>query len=382
MNTSQTREPMACSHCGHTIRENESVLADLPRDVPEELSRAAFRHWHMQCRECNAGVSCYQAYASSQTAFVAQTSTACAWCGDAIGQGELELRETLWVWKLSGVREERTETAGGFLGIGKGAKVRPPTSFKDLPFRLKQKFFTAGLGNGRGFRTFAEAQDFYVKSVPRSVRNMGPEAVRDFVNGRHASHFESVANAPGKAKIPSNMTWENPLRNIKRGAANMNLKDRMLARGLNRMNAVKGVGKASLGNAGRASMMAALVEIPVSAAEGAIRVVKGKKSREEATKDAVMNTARAGLAGGVAAAGFTVVVAFGAGPALSAASPILVPLGVAIYGVSTYRRIGDAFKNDEPLRRIPLYFHADCGECGDGASCFESFAEKVSENSQ
>ena len=162
----------------------------------------------------------------------------------------------------------------------------------------------------------------------------------------------------------------------------MSVGARLRATGSNGIDAAKSVGKRAIGNAGRATLWAALTELPVSAAEGAIRVAKGKKSREEATKDTAVNTAKAGLAGGVAALGFTVVAAFGAGPALGAASPVLVPLGVAVYGLSAYRRIGAALKEDEPLERMPLYFHANCGECGDDLSCFESFAAEVREHVQ
>ena len=268
-------------------------------------------------------------------------------------------------------------------GLGQSFKnAGRPLTFKNLPFRLRHKFYSAGLGNGRGIRTYSEAQEFYMNSVPRSVRSMGPRGIRDYLRGKDASHIESVANSPGKAKIPGNVVWENHGRNVRRGAANINFKDKMFARSLNGMNAIKGVGKTALGNAGRASMMAALVEIPVSAAEGAIRVMKGKKSREEASKDAALNTAKAGVAAGVTAAGFTVIAAFGASSAIGVLTPMLVPLGIGMYGIDAYRRIREAAKDDEPLQRMALYFHASCPECGDGASCFESFAAEVSEYGQ
>ena len=316
----------------------------------------------------------------SQTAFAAQSATACALCGDAIGQGEFVLRDTFWIWKMPEEGDQNAETAGRFVGVGQSFKnAGRPLTFKDLPLRLKQKFFTAGLGNGRGFRTFAEAQEFYMNSVPRSVRSMGPRAIRDYLRGKDASHVKSVANAPGKARMPGNVVWEDHGRNVRRGSANMNFKDKMFARSVNRMNAIKGVGKTALGNAGRASMIGALLELPVSAAEGAIRVVKGKTSREEAAKDAAANTAKAGLTAGVVVAGFTVVTAFGAVPGIGAATPILVPLGIGMYGLSAYHRIRDAAKDDEPLERMALYFHASCGQSGDDFSCFEAFAAKVGE---
>lgn len=378
MNTSHTREPITCAHCGHAIRENEPVIADLPGDVPEELSRAAFRHWHLKC---NTGVSCYQAYASSQTAFEAQYATACAQCGDAIGQGELALRETFWVWTVPNDGEVGSEAAGTFVGLGQSLKnAGRPLSFKDLPSNLKQKFFTAGLGNGRGFRTYAEAQEFYLKSVPQSVRSMGPRAIRAYLRGKDASHIQSVANAPGRARLTSNVVWENHARNLRRGSANMSFKDRVVIRSSNKMSELKGVGKTALSNARRASIGATVAELAVSAAEGAVSVAKGKKTRERAAKDAAVNSVKAGLVGGGVAVGLTLVASTAAGPALAAATPVLVPLGVGMYGVSAYRRIKDAAMDNEPLQRMALYFHASCGEREDDVSCFEAFAAEVSES--
>ena len=383
MQTSDAGELIYCTGCDHPIRQGQPRLSDVPENIPEGVGLQAFRHFHLNCLQCPANATCYQRYAARQTPFVAQSSTSCAGCDDPIPVGESVLRDTFWVWAMPENEEENSETAGSFVGFGQSFKnAGRPLAFEDLSFRLRNKFFSAGLGNGRGIRTPSQAQEFYMNSVPRSVRSMGPRAIRDYLRGKDASHIESVANAPGKAKISGNVVWENHGRNVRRGAANMNFKDKMFARGLNRMNAIKGVGKTALGNAGRASMMAALVEIPVSAAEGAIRVVKGKKSREEASKDAALNTAKAGVAAGVTAAGFTVIAAFGASSAIGVVTPILVPLGIGMYGIDAYRRIREAAKDDEPLQRMALYFHASCPECGDGASCFESFATEVSEYSQ
>lgn len=279
MNTSHTREPITCAHCGHAIRENEPVIADLPGDVPDDLSREAFRHWHLNCQEYNSGASCFQVYASKRTPFAAQTSATCAMCGHAIGQGELVLRETFWVWTMPAHRERDAEAAGRFSGVNQAFKTaRGHLSFRDLPFRLKQKFVTSGPGNGSGIRTAAEAEELYRPSVPKSVRSMGTEAVSDHSRGEDASHRVSVANSPGKARHAS--------------------------------------------------------------------------------------------------ARKTAMVAFAAGLALGAGTPLLLPLGIGIYGVYTYRRT----KNDDLLERNVLYFHASCGEREDNVSCFEAFAAEVSES--
>ena len=130
---------------------------------------------------------------------------------------------------------------------------------------------------------------------------MGPRAIREYLRGKDASHIKSVKNAPGIARLSDNVLWERHSRNVKRGAANMGFGDRLRAAGTNGIDAAKSVGKRAIGDASKATLWAALTELPVSAAEGFIRVAKGKKSKEEAAKDAASNTVRAGVAGGVVA---------------------------------------------------------------------------------
>ena len=90
----------------------------------------------------------------------------------------------------------------------------------------------------------------------------------------------------------------------------------------------------------------------MSLAEGAIRVAKGKRSKEEAARETAVNTAKAGAVAGVMAVALTGVVALGAGPALSAFSRVVVPLGVAMYGWSAFRRIKGALEDPAPPGRV------------------------------
>ena len=378
MNTSHTPEPITCTHCGHAIRENEPVLAELPSDVPQELSRAAFRHWHLSCQECNSGVSCYQASAANQTPFAAQFATACAWCDRPIVAGDDVVREAFFVWHLCPTEDH---SSGTIVGVSRpGQFPKRSATLQDLPKGLRKKLRVAGLGNDRGFRTAAETKEFLTESVPRDMRNLGPDAVGDFVRGRHASHVESVANAPGKAKSPGNIRWESPKSNLARGADSMTRWDRVRISATNGVRRCGIAGKVTARAAGKAAALSALAELLVSGAEGTVRVAKGKRSRGEAAKDAAVNSIKAGLVGGGVTAGVVVIAAFGAGPALSAVTPVLVPLGIGVYGVSAYRRIKDAAKDDEPLERMALYFHANCAKREDYVSCFEVFAAEVSES--
>ena len=378
--TNSTQEPLTCAGCGHPIQEGQTRLSDVPENMPEGVELEAFRHFHLNCLQCPANATCYQRYASRQTAFAAQIKTECAGCGHSIAQGQNVFRDYHFVWNLGADSGDTGEVSGGVAGM------RPPAngavSFSDLPNWLKRKFQVAGLSNGRGSRTLAEAEELFQQSVPRGIRNIGVKAIEKFLKGKDASHIESVANAPGKAKMLGNIKWEPHNRNLKRGSLSMNSGDKLRVHASNGADTARILGKNALGTAGRASLFGMLAELPLSLAEGAIRVAKGKRSKEEAARETAVNTAKAGAVAGVMAVALTGVVALGAGPALSAFSRVVVPLGVAMYGWSAFRRIKGVLEDPDPLARKALYFHADCEECGGNHNCYEAFAEEMSAYSE
>ena len=368
-----------CDGCDHPIHEDQRILSDIPEQIPEDFPREAFRHFHIHCHRCGANsIPCYQMYASRQIPFAAQANADCDRCGHTIHAGQDVLRDSFLASKITGDSREKRGVSGWFAGIGRAHKSVDHTPFKALPLNLKLKFVKAGLGNGRGYRTLAEAEHLYLRTVPRSVRNSGWKGVADYVKGKHASHIESVMNAPSKAKMSPNTLWEPSKWNIKRGSANMKPWDKMRAHTMNRADTARIVGKNALINARRATILAALMEAPVSAAEGAIRVAKGKMSKKDAAKKAAIHTTKSGAVGLAMAGGFTFVAALGAGPILSAASPVLIPMGVVAYSVSSAQRIKAAMHDPNPLPRVPFYFHTDCSDCGTGLNCFEKFAAEMS----
>ena len=230
-----------------------------------------------------------------------------------------------------------------------------------------KKFVQAGLGNGRGSRTVREAEQFYRASVPAPVRNLGEGAVKQFTKDKQASHIQSFANAPEKVVDSRNIIWELAKDHAKRGARNMTRKEIFGIQVKNAVHASGIVGRTAALNAGRGAGWGALFELPVSIAENVICFTKGKKTREEAAKDAAKSTLTAGVTGGAMAAGITGAVALGAGPVLAAAAPVLVPLGMGMFAVSTGSRIFRAWKSD--LIRVDLCFHQ---------GCYDSFANQVS----
>ena len=151
--------------------------------------------------------------------------------------------------------------------------------------------------------------------------------------------------------------------------------DQWRAHAMNRVDAAKAVVKRSAGAARKAGVLAAAMELPVSAIEGVIRVKKGKASKKDAAKETGINVAKAGVVGYTVAFG---LAALGAGPVLAAASPVVIPAGIAMYGVSSVHRIREAARDPRPLEAVALYFHAGCVECGAAHTCYESFAAEVS----
>lgn len=331
---SETPKPIACDGCGHPIIEGQLVLSDTPEQVPEDFPREAFRHFHIHCHRCGANSTpCYQLYASRQISFTAQANTDCDRCGHRIHAGEDVLRDSFFIRNMTGDAGDKREVSGWIAGAGRAHKSAAPTPFKALPYWLKEKFRTAGLGTGRGYRTLAEPEQLYLRTVPRSVRNSGWKGVADYVKGKHASHIESVVNAPSKAKIPGNTLWEHSLPNSRRGSANMKFLEKMRAHTINGADTVRIMGKNALVNARKGTILGASIEAPVSVAEAAICVAKGKMSKKDAAKKATSNTVKAGAVAGATAVGFTVVGSLGAAPVLTAISPVVLPIGGLIYGV-------------------------------------------------
>lgn len=203
-----------CDGCGHPIPEDQPVLSDIPEQIPEDFPREAFRHFHTRCHECGANsISCYQLYASRQDPFTAQVNADCDRCGHSIHAGEDVLRDSFFRWDMTRDAGDNGVASGGLAGTVRAHKSVTPTPFKALPYWLKEKFRTAGLGNGRGYRTLAEAEQLYLRTVPRPARNSGWKGVADFLKDKDASHIESVVNAPSKANMPENFLWESSLRN-------------------------------------------------------------------------------------------------------------------------------------------------------------------------
>ena len=369
--------PLVCSECDHDIPEGSPCISEMPEQMHglNGVGPSVFRHFHVRCEECQTGKSCYQVYASQQAATTAQKRTDCTHCGLPIQAGGQVLRDSYLV-----LNEEAGSEGNEKAGQGLASLFNVPLKavrFSDLSPGLRWRFGIAGLGNGRGIRTPAQAEAFFLRSVPASVRSLGERAVWRFLSGKHASHVESVANAPGKAKALGNTVWEYAKNNTQRGSRNMTRGQRLGVTARNGAHAAGLVARSATLNAARGGVLAAALEAPVSIAENTIRVMKGKKAKEDAAKDVAKDVGKAGITGGIVAGGATFVVAI---PLVAKAAPVVGAVGLGIFAFSSARRIRHAIvegPDDRSLSWAHLRFHAAHSDSEVSVSCYDAFAAAI-----
>ena len=85
----------------------------------------------------------------------------------------------------------------------------------------------------------------------------------------------------------------------------------------------------------------------VSMTENLIYVYKDEMTLQQGGKRVWKDMLKKGKAAAIGGAGMTVVVALGAGPALTTAAPVLVTVGGVAYIVSAYSRIKTALDSAE-----------------------------------
>ncbi len=382
-----SEEESVCSFCDHPIAAGSLCLSLAPiteQDV-ESAEPAEFAVLHPECDDCESDESCFVSYASRQSPTEAHEDGACAYCQHGIQVGQPVFEETILVveeeaatdaTKVMDIRDVAGKVGTSFVGVRRLGTLTAGR-FSGLTLQLKHKFMSAGLGGGRGTRTLSQAQQMYQATVPRFVRNLGK--TKEFIKGKDASHIESVANAPHKAKSATNIIWESTKANVKRGSQNMNRLERLAVNAKNGASASKIVAKAAAANATRGAFFAAALEAPASAVENVIHFRKGRKSKEDAAKSVAKDTATAGAAGAAAGVGVTAVVVLGAGAVLA---PLTVPVmiaGTGLYAFATFRRIQKAMTEGADTETPPdvanaiLQFHVECPECESGELCHDGF---------
>ncbi len=366
-------EAISCTRCNHAIFEGEPCFSSVPAQIPEGVRREKYPHFHVNCPGCASETSCYETYASSRPTFAMRGKPECAYCGHSIPSGHRAVRDDRYFLEYGGGRQRRSRSA--FQAII-NRRTDSTAGFQNISRNLAGKFRRAGLGGKRGIRNNIEAEQFYNSSIPVPVRNLGEGAVRSFTKGKQASHIESVANAPGKAKISGNTIWESAGKNIRRGSKNMTKPELI---GANIKNAAQTAGIVAKGAAvsgARGGAISALIELPVSAAENVILAAKGGKSVTDAARDTAADTAKAGVAGGVVAGGLYTAAALGAGTTIAAVAPVAAVVGTGVFGVSTYLRVRRAMK-DARVGWESLCFHAECTDCDADHICYQLFVAEM-----
>ena len=221
------------------------------------------------------------------------------------------------------------------VGGAAGAAVRASRirvgGWDDLTPGTRRLFQTRGLGRGLGSRTPTMAQRLYEKSVPRVIRNPGEDAVRDYLKGKHFSHKISVANAPQRAKAPSNIVLEKVRTNLARGRRNMTSVEVSAAKRAGRASASKVLAKSALKSGAKAGVVAAAIEAPIAGMENYLHWRCGRKTGKQAAKDTAKSTA---VAGGIGAAVSVPLMLIPLGPL---GAPVAVVGGTLLVGNTIYR---------------------------------------------
>ena len=361
---------LCCEECRHNIQPGRLCLSELPEEMPSGVSRSDFRNYCIGCPECwRRGLhACYVRYLEDgNSKGRTQRSLPCARCGRLIPSGDRAGMEAYYDWPEALENGEgptgRTTTGTTAAGtVATAASINtlvrgvPSGSFAGLSDSLQQKFARAGLGGDRG--SWPDPQVIYRDTIAYPIRNLGEDAIRRFTDGKDLSHRFSVSNAPELANSPDNIVgFENESLNRSRGAETMTGMEEFRLHGTNAFHTSGIVFRECLGAAATTALFAALLESPISIVENAIHYRKGRKTGEEAIKEAATAIKDRAAAGAVV--GFAVKAAIaltGAAPLVVTIAPVLMPVGMTLYAYTAVKRILSALDDGLPLNRVSTYF--------------------------
>lgn len=384
MHIATAEEDMYCAECSHDIRAGSSCLSQMPETMPEKFRRKKYKNFCVSCAKCEAKNKppCYARQFDHWYAPREETkeSIPCGYCGDAIRKGVLTPAQKIYAWPEPESESVPADGAGdapivsaasGFAASGAAKSGAGSGAWSSLSPQLQRRFMTGGLrGRGLGYRTPAMARRLYEKEVPSAVRNLGEDAVRDFLKGRQFSHVKSVSNAPGQARLTSNVILEDGAKNMARGSRNMTSAELAAAKSAGRASAAKIGVKSALKGGAKAGAAAAAMEAPVSGAENFLHWKRGRKSGKQAVKDTAKD---AGVAAGVgiAAAGVVKGAAIaGVGVSLGPLGTPLMIAGGGLMVASAAHRLIKAGKRDMPLDERYIHFCKD-------RDCKTKFASEI-----
>lgn len=382
-----SEEDIYCAECVHDIPAGSVCLSQMPEVMPDGFRRKKYDNFCVSCAKCDSKSKppCYARrldhwyFPKEET----KESAPCGYCGNVVPKGARTAAQKIYAWRESeseNVQDDGADDAtigpaasGGVAASAAGGVNPGAGAWHNLSPALRRRFITGGLrGRGLGYRTPAMAQRLYENEVPLAVRNLGEDAVRNFLNGKQFSHIKSVANAPGQARLPSNIVLEDGVKNMARGSRNMTASEIAAVKSAGRASALKMGAKSAVKGGAKAGAVAAAIEFPISAIENSLHWKRGRKSGMRAVKDTAKDTGvAAGV--GVAAAGIAKGAAIaGVGVSLGPFGTPLMVAGGGLMVAATAHRLIKAGRRDLPLDVGYIHF---CNDKSKG--CKTKFAEEI-----
>ena len=378
-------ENLHCTECRHEIPVGAECLSQMPLQIPENFSRRKYDNFCIECATCSeaqasAGERVQDCYAQSLNHWYTykektKGSVCCGQCGEHIREGTWTFAQKIYAWPEPApgyeAKDKAERKSGAFSGAVGGTASKPGAAeWHNLDKATQLRFRRGGLRRGMGARSETMARRLYERIIPRSVRNSGPDAVRDTISEKHFSHIRSVRNAPSLAKAPSNVVLENPGPNLSRGSRNMATVEVSAATAANRTAAMRTVAKTLAKGGAKAGLVAAIFEMAISVPENILHYRRGRKSGKQAAEDTAKNTAIAAGTGTVAAIAMKGAALAGLGLSFGPfGAPLAIVGGTLLAGNIIYR-IAKAARRDIPLDEYRIYF------CKNNL-CKNSFASNI-----
>jgi hypothetical protein len=184
--------------------------------------------------------------------------------------------------------------SAGAIATQEAFKVAHNIRFENLPTNLQFKFATVGVRDG--MRNVQEAAKVF-ESIPAQIRAQGPEAIRNFRQGKDWSHIQARVNGGGSEA--ANGVFEHFWVNRARGGVDMTAAELAVAKQVLADAAFKAAVAEVVGAAMKGAIAAAVIELVFSILENSLLCVEGKITQSELVEKVATATAKAGIAGGV-----------------------------------------------------------------------------------
>jgi len=196
---------------------------------------------------------------------------------------------TAWVESLPS-----SMVGAGVIATQEAFKIAHNIRFENLSTQLQFKFARAGVREG--MRNVQEAAKVF-ESIPAQIRAQGPEAIRNFRQGKDWSHIQAHINGGGSEA--NNGIFENFRVNRSRGGVDMTPKELADAKKVLADAAFKTAVVEVVGATIKGAIVAAVIELVFSILENSLLYVEGKITQSELIQKVATATTKAGIAGGV-----------------------------------------------------------------------------------